>query len=102
MPWFKVKSLNYIPSFRGMENLIVSAIVEFGMTVDGVDQPAFAKEVDLLKTASFEGNYLPLSVLDAEQASAFVTSIVGEDEINHLKLKAEIALLNNETLFLSL
>lgn len=100
MPWFKVKSLNYIPSFRGMENLITSAIVEFGMTIDGVDQPAFAKEIDLLKAANYEGIYLPLTEVDSEQASAFIARALGDEELDHLKLKAEITLMNSGIIFL--
>lgn len=100
MPWFKVKSLNYIPTFRGMENFIISAIVEFGMTIDGVDQSAFAEEIDLLKGATFSGTFKALSELTKEDASQYVIEILGVDEIERLKLKAEINFQHEHMLFL--
>lgn len=102
MPWAKVKSLNYIPSFRGMENLVTSAIVEFGIANDGVDQVAFAKEIDLLNEVSFTGSFLPLEEIDQTQALSIVANIIGESGLEQLKLKAEITLMQTETLFFSL
>lgn len=98
MTWFKVKSLNYLPVFRGMENIIVSAIVEFGVVNNGIEQVAFATEIDLLKGATFLGEFIPLAEVDSEQAAELVTN-VDDETIERLKLKAELTLYNTETVF---
>jgi len=102
MNWAKVKSLNYLTSFNGVENLVTSAIVEFGITNDGVDQAAFAKEFDLLNGASFTGSFMPLQEIDQTQALNIVANVIGESELEQIKLKAEIALIPSETVFFSL
>jgi hypothetical protein len=99
MPWAKVKSLNYIPNFQGLENFVTSAILEFGTAVEGVDQTAFATEIDLLKDASFSGTFQPLNDFDQDTALQYVTEVLGVEAIEQLKLKAEVSLLPVSTKF---
>lgn len=99
MPWMKVKYLNYVPEFKGLKNLAVNALVEFGIRDGDIERASFALEVDLIQNKTFEGEYQPFEDIDQENAITLVTEVLGEEEIERLLLKAEILLAPLESKF---
>ena len=102
MRWCKVKYVNYLPDFEGIQNLIISAIVEFGVGEDSVSQTAFSKEIDLITSTDLSGPFIPLEDVDAAAALTIVEAALGADQMELLKMKAEMFFIQTNSKFLDM
>lgn len=99
MSWAKVKFVTYLPEYQENDNLIISALVEFGIGEESTSQTAFAKEVDLIQDTVFEGPYLPLEEVDSAAALTMVETALGTEQLELLKMKAEMFFIQSDTKF---